>query len=102
MKMAWIYDQDNYKIDETNYTFPDFESSGGYNTSLIMPYHGWPEGDYHIEFSIAGQIVYEAKFTISEDAVENTQNDFYYENDAGDRKQANESNLFEGHQVKRK
>lgn len=101
MKMAWIYDQDNYKIDETNYTFPDFESSGGYNTSLIMPYHGWPEGDYHIEFSIAGQIVYEAKFTISEDAVENTQNDFYYENDAGDRKQANESNLFEGHQVKR-
>ncbi len=100
MKMAWIYDQDIYTIDETFYTFSEFETEGGYNTFLEMPYQGWPEGDYHIEFSIVGQIVYEAKFSVSESGGETTQDDFNSADDAGGWSQVDESNLFEGVKVK--
>ncbi|MDA3905465.1 MAG: hypothetical protein PF484_05255 [Bacteroidales bacterium] len=102
MKIAWFFDQNNYKIDETIYKFPDFETEGTNNSVLSMPYKGWPVGDYYIEFSIAGQIVNEFRFAVSEDAEESTQDDFSSGSDAGDWNQAAENNLFEGLQVKGK
>jgi hypothetical protein len=87
MKIAWYFDQNNYKIDETSYIFPEFETQGSNNSVLSMPYQGWPLGDYHVEFSISGQIVYAAKFNVTEE-ISDKQNGF------GDEKV-----LFEGSQV---
>lgn len=67
MKIAWIFDQNNYTIDEYVYNFPDFETQGSSNALLSKPYEGWPVGDYHIAFSIGGEIVFEQAFVVSED-----------------------------------
>jgi len=64
LTLTLVYKQNGRKIAQAVYKFPASRSQGINNAAFSRPAGGWPEGDYRVDFSIAGQIVYEAPFEI--------------------------------------
>lgn len=104
--ITWFYDDANIKIDESTFQTPSDQNSGSTNASLSKPYEGWPEGNYHIEFTVAGQIVAEQKFSVSASTINETDSEFdsFYENSATNESEEQSATdqgavLFSGSQI---
>ncbi len=100
LTIAWIFDQNGYKIAESLYEFPGYDANGSSNAFLSKPNDGWPLGNYHVEFSIVGQIIHSESFVVTDNT--DNQNAWGENNSSQNISQNDEKILFEGSQVKGK
>ena len=75
MKISWYFDDSNYKIDESSYSLPINLNMGSSNGTISRPYEGWPVGNYHVEFSISGQVLKEVYFKVQDANMQESTND---------------------------
>jgi len=75
MKISWYFDDSNYKIDESSYSLPINLNMGSSNGTISKPYAGWPVGNYHVEFSISGQVLKEVYFKVQDANMQESTND---------------------------
>lgn len=69
-KAALIYDKTNYKVLED--TLPVKAGEKGIEFKFSKPTKGWPEGDYHIDFSVGGKLDKTMNFKIAADNVDDS------------------------------